>query len=108
MGVQRNAEGVLVVRNSTLWVSAMFGVLVVILIGAAFSSGEKRLCRPAAVMAGFAVLCMSKYTFVFDATQRTVRWQTMRFGRRKAGSMPFDAVNYVVLQSEPGKSGRPT
>jgi len=108
MGVQRNAEGVLVVRNSTLWVSAMFGVLVVILIGAAFSSGEKRLYRPAAVMAGFAVLCMSKYTFVFDATQRTVRWQTMRFGRRKAGSMPFDAVNYVVLQSEPGKSGRPT
>jgi hypothetical protein len=107
MGVQRNAEGVLVVRNSTLWVSAMFGVLVVILIGAAFSSGEKRLCRPAAVMAGFAVLCMSKYTFVFDATQRTVRWQTMRFGRRKAGSMPFDAVKRSA-PSEPGKSGRPT
>jgi hypothetical protein len=79
MGVQRNAERVLVVRNSTLWVSAMLGVLVVILIGAAFSSGEKRLYRPAAVMAGFAVLCMSKYTFVFDATQ-------------KNGSMADDAL----------------
>ncbi|MFZ1139463.1 MAG: hypothetical protein WAN76_09810 [Candidatus Sulfotelmatobacter sp.] len=108
MTVQRNTEGVLVVQNSTLWLSAVFGVLGVIMIAAAFFSGDKRLAAPASVMAVFAVLCLSKYTFVFDSTQRMVRWQIMRFGKRRAGSMPFDAVKDVVLQSEPGKSGRPT
>ncbi|MGA8343180.1 MAG: hypothetical protein WB781_14695, partial [Candidatus Sulfotelmatobacter sp.] len=108
MTVQRNTEGVLVVQNSTLWLSAVFGVLGVIMIAAAFFSGDKRLAAPASVMAVFAVLCLSKYTFVFDSTQRMVRWQIMRFGKRRAGSMPFDDVKDVVLQSEPGKSGRPT
>ena len=108
MTVQRNTEGVLVVQNSTLWLSAVFGVLGVIMIAAAFFSGDKRLAAPALVMGLFAVLCLSKYTFVFDSTQRMVRWQIMRFGKRRAGSMPFDAVKDVVLQSEPGKSGRPT
>jgi hypothetical protein len=97
-----------VVQNSTLWLSAVFGVLGLIMVGAAFSSGDKRLFRPAVAMAVFAVLSLSKYTVVFDATQRMVRWKIMRFGRRRAGSMPFDSVKDVVLQSEPGKSGRPT
>ncbi len=106
--VQRNTDGEVVVQNSTLWLSAVFVVLGLIMVGAAFSSGDKRLFRPAVAMAVFAVLSLSKYTVVFDATQRMVRWKIMRFGRRKAGSMPFDAVKDVVLQSEPGKSGRPT
>ena len=94
------------VLNSTLWLSGVFGVLCLILFAAAFSSGDKRLAGPALVMAGCAVLCLSKYTFVFDPTQRMVRWQTLRFGKRRAGSMPFDAVKDVVLQSAPSKSGR--
>lgn len=108
MTVQRNPETELVVQNSTLWLSAVFGVMGLILLAAAFSSGDKRLAGPALVMGVFAVLCLSKYTFVFDSTQRMVRWQTLRFGKRGAGSMPFDEVKDVVLQSEPGKSGRPT
>ncbi|MGA7771251.1 MAG: hypothetical protein WCA27_34070 [Candidatus Sulfotelmatobacter sp.] len=108
MTVQRNTEGVLVVQNSTLWLSAVFGVVGLVMIAAAFFSGDKRLAAPALVMGLFAVLCLSKYTFVFDSTQRMVRWQIMRFGKRRAGSMPFDDVKDVVLQSEPGKSGRPT
>ena len=108
MTVQRNTEGVLVVQNSTLWLSAVFGVVGLVMIAAAFFSGDKRLAAPALVMGLFAVLCLSKYTFVFDSTQRMVRWQIMRFGRRRAGSTPFDDVKDVVLQSEPGKSGRPT
>ncbi len=107
MTVQRNTETELIVRNSTLWLSAVFGVLGVIALAAAFSVGDKRLARPALVMAGCAVVCLSKYTFVFDPTQRIVRWQTLRFGKRGAGSMPFDEVKDVVLESEPGKS-RPT
>ncbi|MFZ1141281.1 MAG: hypothetical protein WAN76_19020 [Candidatus Sulfotelmatobacter sp.] len=106
--VQRSTNGMVVVQNSTLWLSAVFGVLGLIMVGAAFSSGDKRLFRPAVAMAVFAVLSLSKYTVVFDATQRMVRWKIMRFGRRRAGSMPFDSVKDVVLQSEPGKSGRPT
>lgn len=98
----------MVVQNSTLWLSAVFVVLGLIMVGAAFSSGDKRLFRPAVAMAVFAVLSLSKYTVVFDATQRMVRWKIMRFGRGRAGSMPFDAVKDVVLQSEPGRSGRPT
>ena len=108
MTVQRPTGPVLVVQNSTLWLSAVFGVICVILLFAAFSSGDKRLARPALVMVLFAVLSLSKYRFVFDSTQRMVRWQTLRFGMRRAGSMPFDDVKDVVLQSEPGKSGRPT
>ena len=79
-----------------------------ILLAVAVSSGNKRLALPALVMAGFAILCLSKYTFVFDSTQRTVRWQTLRFGKRGTGSMPFDDVKDVVLESAPTSSGRPT
>lgn len=106
--VQRNTDGKVVVQNSTLWLSAVFVVLGLIMVGAAFSSGDKRLFRPAFVIAVFVVLSLSKYTVVFDATQRMVRWKIMRFGRRREGSTPFDAVKDVVLQSEPGRSGRPT
>src|ERR1700687_3971894 len=107
MTVQRPTDPVLVVQNSTLWLSAVCGVICVILLVAAFSSGDKRLARPALVMAVFALLCLSKYTCVFDSTQRMVRWKTMRFGMRRAGSMPFHDVKDAVLQSGPGQSGRP-
>jgi len=108
MTVQRNTDTVVVVQNSTLWLSAVFAVVGLIVLAAALSAGDKRLAGPALVTGVFAVLCLSKYTFVFDATQRMVRWQTLRFGKRGAGSRPFDEVKDVVLQSEPGKSGRPT
>ena len=107
MTVERNTETVLVVQNGTLWLSAVFGVVGLIVLAAAFSAGDKRLAGPALVTGVCAVLCLSKYTFVFDSTQRMVRWQTLRFGKRGAGSMPFDEVKDVVLQSEPGKT-RPT
>jgi len=108
MTVARSTQTEVVVQNSTLWLSAVFGVLGLSLLAAAFSSGEKRLITAALAMAGFAVLCLSKYTFVFDATQRMVRWQTLRFGKRGAGSMPFSEVKDVVLQSAPAQSGRVT
>lgn len=108
MTAERNTDGVVVITNSTVWLSAVCGLLVGILTYAAFSSGDNRLFRPAIVMVGFAVVFLNNYIFVFDATQRTVRWQRMRFGWSRTGSMPFDAVKDVVLQSEPGKSGRPT
>ncbi len=47
MTVQRNTEGVLVVQNSTLWLSAVFGVVGLVMIAAAFFSGDKRLAAPA-------------------------------------------------------------
>lgn len=107
MTVERNTETEVTVGNSTLWLSVVFVVVGVIALAAAFSAGDNRLARPALVMAGCAVLCLSKYTFVFDATLRIVRWQTLRFGRRRSGSMPFDEVKDVVLESAPGKT-RPT
>ncbi len=97
----------MVVQNSTVWLSVVCGVIITILIYAAFASGDNRLFRPALFLGLFFVAFLSKYKFVFDATQRMVRWQIMRFGWRRAGSLPFDAVKDVVLQSEPG-SGRPT
>jgi hypothetical protein len=69
MTIQRNTE-TLVVQNSTLWLSAVFGVMGLIVVAAAFSSGEKRLAGPALVTGVCAVLCLSKYTFVLDSTQR--------------------------------------
>jgi len=108
MKIQRHTDAVLVVQNSTLWLSAVFGVIGLILLAAAFSAGNKRVAVPASVMAVCAVLCLSKYTFVFDSTQRMVRWQTLRFGKSRAGSMPFDEVKDVVLESAPSTSGRPT
>ncbi len=107
MVAQRNTEGVLVFQNSTVWLSVVCGVIIAILIYAAFASGDNRLFRPALFLGLFFVAFLSKYKFVFDATQRMVRWQIMRFGWRRTGSLPFDAVKDVVLQSEPGK-GRPT
>ena len=108
MTVRRPTDPVLVVQNSTLWLSAVFGVMCLILLAAAFSSGDKRLAGPALVAGGCAVRCLSKYTFVFTSPQRMVGWQTFCFGKSGAGSVPFDEVKDVVLQSEPGKSGRPT
>lgn len=107
MGEQRDPEGTIVVQNSTVWLSVVCGVIIAILIYAAFASGDNRLFRPALFLGLFFIAFLSKYTFVFDATQRMVRWHIMRFGWRRAGSLPFDAVKDVVRQSEPGK-GRPT
>ena len=104
---QRNAAGELVVNNSTVWLSIVCGVIAAILIYAAFASGDNRLFRPALFLGIFIVAFLSKYKFVFDPTQRMVRWQIMRFGWRRTGSMPFDEVKDVVLQSAAG-TGRAT
>lgn len=60
MTVQRPTDPELVVQNSTLWLSAVFGLIGVILLAAAFSSGDKRLAGPASVTAVFALLSFSK------------------------------------------------
>ena len=84
MVAQRKTEGVLVTQNSTVWLSVLCGVIIAILIYAAFASGDNRLFRPALFLGMFFVVFLSKYKFVFDSTQRMVRWQIMRFGWRRS------------------------
>jgi hypothetical protein len=62
--------------------------------------------------AGFFLVCslvwIRKTRFVFDATQRIVRWRSLIFLKASTGSIPFDDITDIGIESTWGGRGGST
>jgi len=72
MKITRQTETELEVKDSMLWLAAIFVFVALILAYAALRSGDRRLLYASGSFLLFALLSLQKSTFVFDAGRRMV------------------------------------
>ena len=105
MKITRQTETELEVQESTLWLGAILAVFILVLLYAALRSGDRRLLYPAGFLLLFAFVGLRKSTFLFDATHRMVTWRLLRYCKTSTGSIGFDALRGVVIDTMQGRSG---
>jgi len=97
--IARHSRMELVVKDSNLWLAALFLLVSLISVNWALKDGNKGILVTAGIFLLFALLLAQKSTFVFDAGQRTVHWKRMRFLRVSTGSVLFDEITDVVTET---------
>ena len=104
MRVTRQTATELVVEDSCLWLAGALAIVSLPLFYAgAFVGNKKGNC----IVGGFFLLCAllgtRKSRFVFDARERVVRWRQILMFRTSAGSLPFDDVRGIRIESFEGE-----
>jgi hypothetical protein len=104
MRVTRRSQTELLVEDSSLWIAAVCGIAAVVLIFEGVTRGN----RGALASAGFFLLCslfwIRKSTFVFDSARRTVDWKKLAVLKRTSGSLAFDDITGVSLETSVGSN----
>jgi hypothetical protein len=109
MRIKRQTATELVVESSLLWMAGFMTTLTLPLFYAGLFGRDKRILVPAVVLLLFAAICMRKSTFVFDGRERMVRWRNRVFLIVSTGSLRFDEIRCVGIESSmAGTAGRPT
>lgn len=109
MKVVRQTETELVLQDSSLWLAVFMAAAAVFLAFGAYSTGKKATLVPAALFVLFAFLSLRKTTIVFDSLRRMVDWQRLRYIERSSGSIPYDDIKDIVVETTTGgTSGRAT
>ena len=104
MRVTRQTATELVLQDSWLWIAWVFAIvsLPVLYSGTFLESRTGNF-----IMGGFLLLCalviVRKSRFVFDARERVVRWRQILMFRTSAGSLPFDDVRGIGIESFEGE-----
>ncbi len=111
MKITRHTQQELVAQDSTMWLSMFFALASVPMIYVSIMAGRPKQLLAAGLVVLFSLLSRIKTTFVFDATQRTVRWSGLKFVKTKSGTIPFDAITGVgteLINIDSGPSYRLT
>ena len=101
MKITRQTDTELEVQDSMLWLGAFFVLVALVLAYAALRSGDRRLLYPGGLFLLFAFISLQKSTFVFDSARRMVTWRVLRYGKTSTGSIDFDALRGVTVDSMP-------
>jgi len=86
---------------------ALAGAVVARVGGAPGSEHATGLLLLAAFLVAGGLLC-ERSRFVFDPARRTVEWRRRFLLRERGGSVPFDAIEQVELQTPIGDDGVPS
>jgi hypothetical protein len=106
MNVTERTETELVASESTIWGTLLFLAIAALCLYAALTSADKRLLSPCVVFLLFALLCARTSTFVFNRIERIARWRKFRFIWFSSGTIPFDEIKGVGMQTSLSGRGR--
>ncbi len=95
----------LVVEDSTVWLSWIFGVCAAVIMFFSVTQHQLRGLVGAALFVLFALIVELRTVFTFDATQRVVRWKNLKRFKTETGSISFDEINDIGTESLSGNSG---
>jgi hypothetical protein len=98
MRICSQTETELVVRDSSLWISALLILGGLLPLWFAFH-GDFRGFRAFGGLLLFAIAWLRRSTFTFDATTQTIRWIRFRYYWTRTGSIPFSEVRGIETQS---------
>jgi len=105
MKVTRQTDKELVIEDSTLWMAAIAALAGLVLLVVAIAGGKIGGAAGACLFLLVAFIALQKSTFIFDADERIVRWRLLRYLNTLTGSMGFDAINDIGIQSTSSVSG---
>jgi len=92
----------MVVEDSSLWLAAVFAVISLLLFYLAIAKEAKGNYFTGGFFLVSAILCLRKTRFVFDATQRMVRWNSLLYLKASSGQIPFDDITGIGLETTMG------
>ncbi len=95
----------LVVEDSAVGLSWIFGVCAIGIMYFSITQHQMRGFFAVALFLLFALIAEVRTTFTFDATERVVRWKTMKRIRIESGSMPFDEISDIGTENLPSGAG---
>jgi hypothetical protein len=105
MRIVRQSDTELVLRESTLWISALLALAALPLFYASTRPGERGNLIVAVFFVVGALVWLRNATIVFDAAQHTVYWRRMRFFRSASGAVPFSEIAGIGTESSSGHGG---
>ncbi|MGA3133024.1 MAG: hypothetical protein ABSD59_19640 [Terracidiphilus sp.] len=106
MRVKRETPAELVVAEGTIWVSCICAVVASALLYSLRNQGQK---LGGLLMAGFLLAFAAGFVLktqvIFNAMERTASWSGRRLFWVKSGTIPFDAIQDVGMDSSVGNHG---
>jgi len=108
MKITRQTPTELVVEENLMWLALLLAAIGLALLLVAASVGKGGAYFSAGFLLLCAVLCARKSRFVFDAAQRMVQWQNTVLLRTQTGSLPFDEIRGVAIDSTSSNRGGTT
>jgi hypothetical protein len=103
--VVRQSETELVLEDSSLWLAAVMAAAAAFLAYGAYFTGKKPTFVAAALFLLFAWFTLHKTTIVFDSLQRRMMWQRLHYFKKSSGSIPFDEIKDIIIETSAGDSG---
>ena len=105
MHIQRQTPMELVLQDGSRWLSFLF-IAVVVFVGV--SSIEKHSYRGFFVSAFFLLFAVAFFrhsTFTLDKMQRIARWRRFTILKNETGSISFDSIRDIFIDTQAGEHG---
>jgi len=108
MKITRQTETEIVVVDSCLWLAAFHFAVSLILLYPALVQGLHKFFLTSGVFFLFGLLWLRRSTFTFDAARRIVRYRCLRYLKTTTGSLPFDQIAGIEIQTSSAENGATT
>jgi hypothetical protein len=95
----------LVLEDNILWTAAVLFIAALPLLYAAIVAGKTANLVVAGFFVVCSLICIRKTRFVFDAQHMVVRWKSFVFLKTSTGSVPFDEITGIGIETSRGGSG---
>ena len=105
MHVVRETPGELVIKDSTLWLSAVFAIAGLAVAYFAVARSHPRSLLISAVLLLLAAPFARTVEFTFSATERVARWQGRKLFKLESGSVAFDEITDIGTEATSGSKG---
>lgn len=105
MRIIRQTPTELVVRDSSLWMSAVFVGAALFVAYFAIFQGDRRAIGAAAISLLIGIAWARRSTFTFNAAAQRIKWKRLRFLTTKTGTIPFSDVHGINVESTSSDKG---
>jgi hypothetical protein len=108
MRIAHQSPTELVVRDSSMWISAICAAAALTIIFFAITQNKPSGFLVAAFFLLFTIILARTSTFTFDGMQRMVRWRGYKPFQSASGMIPFDDISDITVDaSSAGSRGTP-
>ena len=105
MKITRQTETEIVVVDSCLWLAAFLFLVSLILLYPALFEGQPKFLITSGVFFLFGLLWLRRSKFTFDAAGRIVRYHCLRYLKTWSGSLPFEEIAGIEIETSSALHG---
>jgi hypothetical protein len=105
MKIVRQTQQELVAEDGTAWISMLCALGSLANLYASIAARQPKLLVVAGLFALFALVSLSRMTFVFDRMQRRVRYKGRKLFKTESGTIPFDEIADIGTEAIGGADG---